>query len=459
MPGRARRGLAVPVLTMTAEEVVADGIATALLSSEWARPQMAHRVSDALGLARPTGWVRTLVRHVADAYRDPPADRPRELAAYVRALSTYQRRWARRPAPRIVHLEPVPVRATRHPWPTAPVDTLADLAALLDVDQGELAWFADVRHLERTSSQRLRHYTWLALPKRGGIRLVAAPKPRLKEIQRRVLRALIAPIPPHPAAHGCVPGRSVRTALDAHAGHDTVIRLDLEAFYPSIVAGRVWGVLRRAGLTEPVAHAVTGLATTVVPRAVWRAIPEPPDPDAHWRLGRWLAVPHLAQGAPTSPALANLVAFSLDRRLAGLAARWDATYTRYVDDLTFSGGPSLYRARSRFVALATEIVATEGFAVNERKTVVLRSSGRQQVLSTVVNAHPAVPRPVRDALRAELHNCAVRGWQAQADGRSADEYRSHLLGRIAWIGSVHPAHGERLRALADAIDWGEPQKT
>ena len=327
----------------------------------------------------------------------------------------------------------------RTPWPIAELPELSAVARLLNVDQGELDWFADVRGWERRCPEPLRHYRWRTVARvGGGSRLVAAPKPRLKEIQRRLIRHVLGRIPVHDAAHGGVGGRSVRTALTPHAGHAVVIRMDLAQFYASIPAGRIYGLLRTAGLPEAVAFTMTGLVTTVAPLEVSR------DP--------LLAVPHLPQGAPTSPQLANLIAFSLDRRLTGLAERFGAAYTRYVDDLAFSGD-SLRNARSRFVDLAGEIVRDEGFTVNERKTVVLGSAGRQQVLSAVINAHPAVPRPERDELRAILHNCVVHGWASQARGLSRDEFREHLLGRVAWVGSLHPAHGHRLCAIADQIDW------
>jgi hypothetical protein len=215
--------------------------------------------------------------------------------------------------------------------------------------------------------------------------------------------------------------------------------MDLIAFYPSIPAARVWGLLRMAGLPEAVAHVITGLVTTVAPRQVSN------DPR--------LRSPHLPQGAPTSPQLANLVAYSLDRRLTGLADRFGASYTRYVDDLTFSGGSKLRAGRSRFIELVEDVVRDEGFRVNDRKTVVLGDAGRQHVLGAVVNVHPAVPRRERDRLRATLHNCEQHGWAGQARGRSRDELRDHLLGRVAWVGSLNPEHGRRLRAIADRIDW------
>jgi RNA-directed DNA polymerase len=231
-----------------------------------------------------------------------------------------------------------------------------------------------------------------------------------------------------------------------------VIRADLEAFFSSIAARRAYGILRQAGYPEAVAYAITGLCTTVVPRAVWQAIHPPADLDRHRRLGQFLAVPHLPQGAPTSPALANLVAFALDRRLSGLARAFDAEYTRYVDDLTFSGGSRLRAGRSALVEQLAAITADEGFGLVEAKTVVLGSSGRQQALGAVLNHHPTLSRPERDALRALLHNCATHGWRSQARGHEGN-LPAHLLGRIGHVTGLDPALGAKLRDRYDLIDW------
>ncbi|MGY2130129.1 reverse transcriptase family protein [Blastococcus sp. SYSU DS0617] len=426
----------------------AAGIATALLAGRWRRPEMVRRTAVALGLARAPRWVGTLVGEVLAAYRDPPVDRPRELTAFVRTTAGWTRAWTGVPRPRIVRWQPTPTALVRHPYGVAALPDLAALAGLLDLDAGELAWFADTHRLERTVDQPLRHYRWTTV---GG-RLLAAPKPRLKEAQRRLLRHVIGPLTVHGAAHGCVPGRSVRTAVTPHAGAARVLQLDLEAFFASIAAERVHGVLRSVGgLPEPVAHTVTGLVTTVVPLAVWQRVPVPDDVERHQRLGRRLAVPHLPQGAPTSPALANLVCFRLDRRLAGLAASFGAAYTRYVDDLTFSGDAGI--DRGRFEQLAAEIIVEEGFRLNRPKTRSTSSAGRQAVLGTVVNVRPTLPRTERDALRALLHNCATRGWTTQVRDRDPATFRDHVLGRVAWAASIDPAFGARLRGQAARIDW------
>lgn len=432
---------------MTQHEQVASGLATAMLAGPWSRVAMLSRTRAALGRPHAPRWLAELVDQILAAYRDAPADRPRELAAYLQTCPAWAKAWQQRRLPRIVTWTPTPTHVVTRRWPVAELDDHAALAALLELDQGELAWFADVRSLERRCPQRLRHYRWTALPRPNGIRLVAAPKPRLKQIQRLLLRHVLAPIALHEAAHGGVPGRSVRTAVAPHAGAGTVIRVDLQSFFTSIPAGRVWNLLRFAGLPEGVAHTVTGLATTVVPDAVLRAHRAGLDPQLRARA----RVPHLPIGAPTSPALANLLCYSLDRRLAGLAERFAARYTRYVDDLVFSGGAYLRARRSRFVELVGEIVRAEGFLVNDRKTVVLGSAGRQSVLGAVINDHPSLSRPERDALRALLHNCATQGWRSQARGRA--DFAEHVRGRIAWAAGLDPALGAKLLVAYGRIDW------
>jgi RNA-directed DNA polymerase len=433
----------------------ASGIATALLAGPWRRREMVRRVAVALGQARAQTWVGALVGAVQTAYHHAPADRPRELAAFLRTTQGWQRGQSMAPSPRVVHWQPVPTTLVRHRYHVVDLPDQAAVARLLDVDSGELAWFADSRELERTAGEPLRHYRWHVVDRPHGVRLLAAPKPRLKEAQRRLLRHVLAPVPVHEAAHGCVPGRSVRTAVAPHAGSAVVLRMDLEAFVAGIGAERVYGLLLGpAGLPEPVAHVMTGLVTTVVPAQVWRRIPVPAEFEArerHRRLGQRLAVPHLPQGAPTSPALANLVCYRLDRRLAGLAAAVGARYTRYVDDLTFSGDAAV--GRDRFADLVTAVVTDEGFRVNPAKTSATSSSRRQSVLGAVVNVRPALPRRDRDALRALLHNCATHGWTTQTRDHDPATFRDHVLGRVAWAASLDPAFGARLSALADRIDW------
>jgi RNA-directed DNA polymerase len=437
-----------------ADRHYAAGLATALLAGAWERAELRRSCARAVGRQRVPAWIGALIDQVLERVEASPRDAPRALAELLPTLPAWARGRVARTRWPIVTWRPEPGVMGQRRWPVRVLDDVSDLARLLDVTIDELAWFADVRSLERTSGSPLRHYRVEVRRKAGGdVRVLEAPKPRLREMQRRLLRHVLGPVPVHSAAHGCVPGRSVRTALAPHSGRGTVVRCDLSAFFASIAAGRVWGVLRMTGLPEPVAHTITGLCTTVLGVGEWRAIDVPTDADVaarHRRLGRTLATPHLPQGAPTSPALANLVAFNLDRRLSGLASALGLAYTRYVDDLIFSG-PDVRAAK--LLRAVERIVLDEGFTVARHKNVVLSASGRQQVLGGVVNVTTTVPRREVDRLRAILHNCAVHGWETQARGVDREQFRQRLQGRVAWVNALDPRRGNRLRAMLDEIDW------
>jgi hypothetical protein len=292
----------------------------------------------------------------------------------------------------------------------------------------------------------------LTLPAGPGPRLLEIPKSRLKRAQRKVLDEIRSRVPPHDAAHAFRAGRSVLTNAAPHCGRRVVLRFDLSDFFASVPAGRVKGVFLALGFPPTVARLLAGLCTTVTPFELWECFPGGPramtraDQDTAERLQR----PHLPQGAPTSPALANLCAFRLDCRLAGLAAKLGATYTRYADDLTFSGGDDLRRAADRVRRLVMTIAAEEGFQVNARKTRVLPSGRRQTVTGVVVNAHPNCARAEFDTLKAILTNCVRHGPASQnRDGRP--NFRAHLLGRISNVAQLNPARGAKLRAIFDRI--------
>ena len=199
-------------------------------------------------------------------------------------------------------------------WRTPRIDDLGRARRLLDLDGDLLDWFADRREINRHArDERLRHYRYAWLPHR----LIEAPKPRLREIQRQLLAPGARRDPgarPRPRLRRRARGAHLRRLAHRQA---VLVSLDLRAFFSSVTAARVYGVFRAAGYPEPVAHALTALTTTRTPAHVLRRAPDA-------TRAALLRRPHLPQGAPTSPALANLCAFRLDRRLTGLAERFGA---------------------------------------------------------------------------------------------------------------------------------------
>jgi hypothetical protein len=138
--------------------------------------------------------------------------------------------------------------------------------------------------------------------------------------------------------------------------------------------------------------------------------------------------------------------------LAPLAESAGATYTRYADDLAFSGDESFARSIERFRTHVCATILEERWRVNFRKLRVMRRSVRQHLAGVVVNDKTNVRRDDFDTLKAVLHNCLKQGPADQNRDRHAD-FRAHLAGRIAHIAHLHPQRGSKLRAILDAVDW------
>ncbi|WP_247827113.1 reverse transcriptase family protein [Arthrobacter antioxidans] len=434
-----------------------------LAAPQWRREELIVAGAALLGARRR--WLGPLVRGVLSGHPRPPDGAPRELARWIAAQPAFTEAVARAsargtPIGPAHHLPAVPEERTPLRT-TASADAvrtpgtrdLAWLARELRLTPGELDWFADTRHWNRRAAHRALHhyrYEWRVRPGRVP-RLLEIPGIRLRTLQRRVLDHILAPLPLHDAAHGFVPGRSARTGAAVHTGADVVIALDLVAFFARVPPGRVFGVFRQAGFPEATAHALTGLCTHAVPDAVLRSMPDGGSAGERFALGRALRTAHLPQGAPSSPALANLAVRRLDSRLAGWAAAAGGTYTRYADDLSFSGPASLARRADAFVRGVERIVVAEGHTVNRLKTRVGGAPVRQTVTGIVVNVRTNVARTDYDALRAILHNCRVHGPESQRRGQA--DLRAHLAGRISWVESLNPQRGRRLRDAFERISW------
>ncbi|MCU1526919.1 MAG: RNA-directed polymerase [Frondihabitans sp.] len=435
---------------------IAGALADAFLAcDEWTAAGLRRAGADCLGSRRR--FLRSVVDVVLETHHRPPRDAPRELAGLVGRAPGFadavERARKRQPV-RIERRVAVATLARPESTRILRLDALPDLARALGVDLAHLDWFADTGHWNRRATASALHhyrYEWRLRPGRAP-RLLEVPGQRLRTLQRIVLDEILALLPLHDAAHGFVAGHSVATGAALHTGHDVVLSLDLVAFFARVTAKRVYSVLRQAGYPEPVAYSLTGLCTNVVPARVLSAMPHGGTSDERFRLRQALASPHLPQGSPTSPALANLTARRLDSRLAGWAEKTGATYTRYADDLAFSGDRPFANRVDAFARGVERIVRDEGHELNPRKTRVRRRSVRQTVTGVVVNERTTVSRHDYDLLRAILYNCARFGAASQNRSGHAD-FRSHLLGRIGWVAGVDAERGARLRREFARITW------
>ena len=274
--------------------------------------------------------------------------------------------------------------------------TPADLAKWLNLPERDLReWLSNAPLWTRGYD-----YSRFTIPKRrGGMRTIDAPSDKLKALQRAILHRLLNPLRAPECATGFVPGRSIVDNARPHTGMEVIINLDLANFFPSITAERVQAAWQALGWGAEAAAILTRICT---------------------HDGR------LPQGAPTSPALSNLICRKLDARLAALVESRDGAYTRYADDITISlpgfgrnkrlrkhkaRGPGQARPVERVVIgrqLLTHIKAiieAEGFAIQMKKKVrVQRAHQRQTATGLVVNAEVSLPRETRRLIRAMQHH-------------------------------------------------------
>ena len=283
---------------------------------------------------------------------------------------------------------------------------------------------ADVGHdaveLARRLSMSVRdlvafqpQYDVFTIPKRrGGTRRITAPRPDLKDLQRRINRKLLGRLKAHPAAMGFEKGQSIATHARRHAGRAVVVRMDIRDFFATTAETRINAYFRRIGWNAQAAALLTKLCT---------------------HQGA------LPQGAPTSPRLSNLVNYHLDARLAGLASRMalayhnphtmqpgdnSVAYSRYADDMTFSFDRDEHGLIEGIIHLTGMIVHDYGYRLHTKKKLrIMRRHDRQIVTGLVVNVVADLPRSTRRWLRAVEHHLItgrqatltenqLAGWQA-----------------------------------------------
>ena len=432
-----------------------------MLAGEMSVDQIVLRCTQLTG--RHWRWLKPLAHRYLQTFGSQTRSRHQEVVQFLIADSNFQDALHRYAAELRIEtwLHPPqqmqPVEAASN-WNLPIIESTGALAHWLRLDPAELEWFADLKGLTRkTKNARLAHYNYRILAKKSGnIRLIEAPKAHLKQMQRQILSEILNHIPPHPAAHGFVPGRSIQTFVAPHVGRYIVLRMDLQDFFPSISGPRVQAAFRTAGYPEHVADLLGGICTTATPRTVWRN-------HAVWQdhvrsiepalintTHQLYGLPHLPQGAPASPALANVCAYRVDCRLKGLALSANAQYTRYADDLAFSGDQRFAAGIQNFAALAAAILSEEGFSVHHRKTRIMRQGVRQYLAGLVANQRINIVRADFDRLKAILNNCVHHGPATQnRDGHS--NFQAHLEGRVAFIESVNPSKGQRLRRIFNKI--------
>lgn len=249
-------------------------------------------------------------------------------------------------------------------------------------------------------------------------RILCVPNAFLKTVQRRILDQYLYQLEESEYSTAYCKGKSLLDNASPHVGKECVLKLDISHFFDSIDDDMVYLVMKRLGLSVPATALLTHLCT-------YRA--------------------KLPQGAPTSPYIANLAMKQFDEKLGRWCSERNIAYTRYCDDMTFSGPKAAIR-ESRIISKVRSMMYRMGFMLNDKKTVFISSSQQQRVTGIVVNEKPVLSRTQRRAIRQEVYYCQKYGAAKSIKRRklniSPDKYLHSLLGRIAFALQIEPDNSE-----------------
>lgn len=275
------------------------------------------------------------------------------------------------------------------------------------------------------SAKRLKHYYAninkkyinFEIPKKtGGKRTITAPDKFLKKVQRRINLLLTLFFEPKPAAHGFLENRSIVTNAQIHVGKKYVLNVDLKDFFPSIHFGRIKAVLQL-----PILGIKTNPFQENGPINFESFLKFGLTPEFAQIIANFCCFESkLPQGAPTSPIVTNIVSQRLDYKLVKLAKEYHCFYTRYADDITFSCDKN--RFKEEFMKKLDDIIKSEGFMMNEKKTRIQNKKAvRQEVTGITVNEKPNLQRSYVRKVRAALSNWENYGYE-KANAKFASYY-------------------------------------
>jgi retron-type reverse transcriptase len=306
-------------------------------------------------------------------------------------------------------------------WPHEDIESVSHLLDrnLIPLRDGsELAYFLGISprlvwHMVLNPQQYYRSFE--IKQKNGKVRTITAPRVFLKTVQHYILDCVLSATPVSNSVHGFRKGKNCGSGAKVHVGRSYVWNIDIKDFFPSIDRRTVENAFRGIGYNERAASLLSGLCCLD---------------------GR------LPQGAPTSPALSNIIFSPIDQTLIDLCQRASVAYTRYADDLTFSATSLIQDSLQRDVL---EIIKQAGFDINPKKTRLMGTKCRREVTGLTVNEQVSIPRHRRRRMRALFH-------EARKNPSAFVTRRNELIGKASWVFNYHPQEGRRYLEIANAIE-------
>ncbi|HAE65433.1 MAG TPA: RNA-directed DNA polymerase, partial [Acinetobacter johnsonii] len=244
-------------------------------------------------------------------------------------------------------------------------------------------------------------------------RLITVPSPSLMMVQKWIYNHILIGKKVHYSAHGFNFNKSIITNAQMHVGHKAFLKIDLKDFFPSIPINWIINYFKQQGYPPKIAFYMASLCT------LYNSLP---------------------QGAPTSPILSNIVFYNLDRILYKFSKKNNLIYTRYADDLVFSGHYISLKFRNFVIFL----IKKYGFKVNSKKTSLKINAGQNIVTGILVKDSIFVPKKYKRKLRQEMFFIGKFGILSHISTAKIRDpnYIYSLMGRINFVLSIEPNNNE-----------------
>lgn len=274
-----------------------------------------------------------------------------------------------------------------------------------------------------------KYYRSFEIPKRsGGVREITAPYPSLKYVQTWIYKNILSNVKVHGCAHGFVNKRSTLTNVHVHKNQRCLLKIDLKDFFPSIPLSWVIQMFKSFGYEQSVSYYLASLC-------------------CHDGV--------LPQGSPASPTISNIIARHLDRRLYRLAKKFSLNYTRYADDIAFSGED----INAKHIEYVSAIIQECGFIVNQKKVRLYKEYGNKILTGiSLASGEPKLPRDYRRSLEKELYyieKFGLSGHMAHNKIRKAN-YLESIIGKVEYWLMIEPENPYALKM--QKFLWSEYRK-
>lgn len=267
-------------------------------------------------------------------------------------------------------------------------------------------------YLKRAARFTSYYYRKFSIRKSDGSpRTLVEPLPSLKEIQNWILESILSEIPVSKFAKAYVKKRSLIENVKYHKGKEAVLTLDIADFFTSVSFDKIEQIFLSIGYSSNISNLLAKLTTYNE---------------------------SLPQGAPTSPYLSNLVLRDFDEIIAAYCIDRNVRYTRYADDLTFSGDFTCLDGVERIVQIELDKLELR---LNPNKTKLRGRGERQMVTGITVNEKAQIPKFERNRIRIEVYYLEKFGLKSHLEmtDNQRGNYLHHLLGKINFALHINPA--------------------